>query len=72
MVGMTISAVVGSLGTLAFITVTWPGRLGHYVLAVVFLATVAFLASASIAVIAAARDTYPRRPARDDRDEARD
>jgi hypothetical protein len=66
---MTVAAVVGILATIAFITVTWPGRLGHYVVAAILFSAIAFVASASIAVIAAARDTYTRRPLRRHGDE---
>jgi hypothetical protein len=64
-VGMAAFAVIGSLATLAFITVGWPGRLGHYVVAVIVVSTIGFMASASVAVLSAARHTYVRRADRD-------
>jgi hypothetical protein len=60
-VAMAVFAVVGFLAMFAFITVGWPGNSGRYVIAVVFLSGVGFLASGAIAVFAAARDTYPAR-----------
>jgi len=63
-VGMSACAVVGIVATLAFITVGWPGNSGRRVIAVVVFAAIGFLACASTAVLSAARDTYPRRPAR--------
>jgi high-affinity Fe2+/Pb2+ permease len=59
--GMAISAVVGIVALLARITVGWPGGSDRYVTAVFVFAVVAFLASASIAVFSAARNTYPSR-----------
>ena len=50
---------------LAFITVGWPGRTGRYVIAVVVCAALIFLTCASIAVLAAARDSYARPPDRE-------
>jgi hypothetical protein len=69
-VSMAAFAVIGFLAMFAFITVGWPGKSGRYVIAIVFLAGVGFLASAAIAVFAAARDTYPARsnPPERDRD----
>jgi hypothetical protein len=61
MIAMAVFAIVGFLAMFAFITVGWPGRSGRYVITVVFLAGVGFLASAAIAVFAAARDTYTAR-----------
>jgi hypothetical protein len=60
-IGMAIFAIVGFLAMFAFITVGWPGDSGRYVIVVVVLAGVGFLASAAIAVFAAARDTYAGR-----------
>lgn len=56
--GMALSAVVGVLAMLTFITVGWPGRSGRYVVGVAVVAALVFVTSASIAVFAAARDTY--------------
>jgi hypothetical protein len=66
-IAMAAFAVVGFIAMFAFITVGWPGTSGRYVIAVVFFAGVGFLASAAIAVFAAARDTYPSRSTRRDR-----
>jgi hypothetical protein len=63
--GMALSAMVGILAMLAFITVGWPGRTGRYVIAVVVCAALIFLTCASIAVLAAARDSYARPPDRE-------
>lgn len=56
--GMTICAIVGILSMLAFITVSWPEESGRYMIAVFIGSGVGFLASASIAVFSAARETY--------------
>lgn len=56
--GMALFALAGIISMLAFITVTWPGNSGRYIIAVVFISGIGFLASASIAVFSAARDTY--------------
>jgi hypothetical protein len=61
--GMAICSLVGIAATLAFITVGWPGTTGRYVIAVIFLSVVGFFLCASMAVFAAARDTYAH-PAR--------
>lgn len=55
---MALFALAGIISMLAFITVTWPGDSGRYIIAVVFISGIGFLASASIAVFSAARDTY--------------
>jgi hypothetical protein len=60
---MAISALVGTVATLAFVSVRWPGDTGRFLIAAVFLCAVAFLAFSSVAVFSAARDTYPRRSA---------
>jgi hypothetical protein len=56
---MAISAVIGILALLARITIGWPGSSDRYVTAVFVFAGIGFLASASIAVFSAARQTYP-------------
>lgn len=56
--GMAISALVGVATLFAFITVAWPESIRRYIIALFFFAGVAFLACASAAVFAAARDTY--------------
>lgn len=55
---MGLSAIVGVAGFMAFITITWPQDMSRYVIGVSLVAGVVFLASASIAVFSAARDTY--------------
>jgi hypothetical protein len=55
---MAVCALIGISATFLFVTVTWPGETGRYVGAVIFLATVGFIASAATAVFTAARDTY--------------
>jgi hypothetical protein len=55
---MGISAIVGVAGFMAFITITWPQDMSRYVIGVSLFAGIVFLASASIAVFSAARDTY--------------
>ena len=57
--GMAVSALVGIAAMIAFITVRWPEDTGRYVVTILIIAGVSFLMSASIAVFAAARDTYP-------------
>lgn len=64
--GMAISALVGTVAMLIFVTVRWPDNTGRFLIGIVFLCTVAFMAFSSIAVFSAARDTYPRRTARPD------
>ncbi|MFN2488406.1 MAG: hypothetical protein ABR529_01440 [Actinomycetota bacterium] len=59
--GMTACALLGTLATLAFITVGWPGQTGRTVIAVVIGSAIGFMACASAAVFSAARDTYPHR-----------
>ncbi|MDQ4144726.1 MAG: hypothetical protein M3198_13475 [Actinomycetota bacterium] len=56
--GMAISALLGIFSMLAFVTVTWPGESGRYVMAVVIGSAVGFMTCASLAVFAAARETY--------------
>ena len=56
--GMAISALAGIVSMLAFITVTWPGNSGRWVIGAFIASGVGFLTSASIAVFSAARETY--------------
>lgn len=56
--GMAVCAVIGILSMLAFITVTWPGDSGRYVIGVFIASGVGFMTSASLAVFSAARDTH--------------
>lgn len=56
--GMATFALLGILAMLAFITVSWPGESGRYVIAVFIFSGVGFLACASTAVFSAARHTY--------------
>jgi hypothetical protein len=65
--GMALSAAVGILAMLAFITVGWPGRSGRYVVGVALIAALVFVTCASIAVFAAARDTYAQTGAETER-----
>ena len=60
--GMAISALAGIVSMLAFITVTWPDDTGRYVVGAFIASGVGFLASASIAVFSAARETYVAPP----------
>jgi hypothetical protein len=60
--GMALCAVVGIVATLLFITIRWPGESGRFVVATVVLAGLGFFLCASIAIFAAARDTYARSP----------
>lgn len=67
--GMALCSLVGIAATLAFITVGWPGNSRRYVIAVIFVSAMGFFLCASMAVFAAARDTYAQpdnRRARDD------
>ena len=61
---MALSALTGIMSMLAFITVTWPGDTGRYVVAVFIGSGICFLACASMAVFSAARDTYAHPPER--------
>lgn len=62
--GMTLCALGGLLGTLSFFVVGWPGGLARTIKAGIFMSILGFLACGAIAVFAAARDTYPRRGSR--------
>ncbi len=63
---MGVSAIAAIVAGLAFLTVRWPGDTGRFVKVAFVGAVVALLGSASIAVLAAARDTYPGRSPSDD------
>ncbi len=56
--GMATCALLGTIAMLVFITVSWPGDTGRYVVAVIVGSGVGFLACASTAVFSAARETY--------------
>jgi hypothetical protein len=56
--GMAISALIGIISMLTFITVSWPAGPGRVILFVCIVSGLGFLAFASVAVLAAARDTY--------------
>ena len=56
--GMAFCALTGILAMFAFITIGWPGDSGRNVIAVFVAAGVGFVACASAAVFAAARDAY--------------
>lgn len=59
--GMAGSAFLGIVALFGFITVGWPQDISRFIIAVFFVAVIVFLACASAAVFAAARDTYPAR-----------
>lgn len=65
---MAISALLGTVAMLAFVTVRWPEDAGRFLIAAVFLCAIAFMTFSSVAVFSAARDTYPRRAARHERE----
>ena len=67
--GLAICALVGIASMLAFITVSWPGETGRYVIGIFIGAAVGFMTCASLAVFSAARDTYTVRDARDGTDD---
>lgn len=67
---MAICALAGTAGMLAFATIHWTGAAGHYVIGVVVIAAVGFLACASAAVFTAARETYSRPPSEEPGDKA--
>jgi hypothetical protein len=58
--GMAVSALVGIVAIFAFFTINWHGDSARYVVFAFVAAGVGFLTFASMAVLSAARDTYPR------------
>jgi hypothetical protein len=60
--GMALSALIGTLALLAFITIRWPGGIGEYLKVVFVLSGAAFMVSSSMAVFFAMRDTHPNHP----------
>jgi hypothetical protein len=60
--GMALSALIGTLALLAFITIRWPGGMGEYLKVVFVLSGAAFMVSSSMAVFFAMRDTHPNHP----------
>lgn len=68
MAGLALSALVGLLATIGFVSVSWPGESSRFVFGIVIVSGISFLASASIAIFAAAtpsvRTTSP--PAKDE------
>jgi hypothetical protein len=56
--GLAICALVGIASMLAFITVSWPGNAGRYVMGVFIASGVGFMTCASLAVFSAAKETY--------------
>ena len=58
--GMALSALAGIASMLSFVTVRWPDGPRRVVIGILIASLVGFLACASAAVFAAARDTYPR------------
>jgi hypothetical protein len=61
--GMALSALIGTLALLAFITIRWPGGMGEYLKVVFVLSGAAFMVSSSMAVFFAMRDTHPNQRA---------
>jgi hypothetical protein len=59
--GMSLFAVLGIVSMLLFVTVTWPGNIGRYIVVAFVTAVFGFIICAIVAVFAAARDTYPQR-----------
>jgi hypothetical protein len=57
---MALSAAIGILAALAFVTVGWPGSSGRYVIGIIAFSVLSFLICGAFAVLAAARDTYAR------------
>lgn len=55
---MAISALIGTASTFLFVTVGWQGAARRAVIVAIVLAALMFIASAFIAVLSAARDTY--------------
>jgi hypothetical protein len=68
--GIATSALLGIVSMIAFITVRWPGDTGRFVIALLIFSIVGFLASASIAVFSAAKDTYASMPHSDPEDDS--
>jgi hypothetical protein len=68
--GMATSALLGIASMLAFITIRWPTDTGRFVIALLIFSIVGFLASASIAVFSAAKDTYATSPRSDPEDDS--
>lgn len=68
--GIAVSALSGIVATFLLVSIDWPGDSARYVVAVIAFSVLAFLASASIAILTAARDTYAagRRSEPQDRD----
>lgn len=60
--GMAVGALVGIAAMMSFVAVRWPAGTGRYVIGVFLAALVVFLASASIALFTAARETYAAPP----------
>lgn len=60
--GMALSALIGTLALLAFITIRWPGEMGEYLKLVFVFSGAAFMVSSSLAVFFAMRDTHPNQP----------
>lgn len=57
-----LTAVVAVLSGLAFVTVNWSQTSRRIVIAVMLFSISLFLAAVSATILAAARDTYARRP----------
>lgn len=63
-VGMAVSAVVGIVAGILYITVTWSGSPRRAVIAVILFSVLTFLTTVSAAVLTAARDSYAGGPRR--------
>ena len=68
---MALFAIAGVITLVALITVNWPEEASRYLVAAFVGAGIGFLASASIAVLSAARDTYRSPPVHDRQGEPR-
>jgi hypothetical protein len=62
--GMAVSAVVGVVAGVLYITVTWSGSPRRAVIAVILFSVLTFLTTVSAAVLTAARDSYASVPRR--------
>jgi multisubunit Na+/H+ antiporter MnhB subunit len=63
--GMALFAIAGVITLVALITVNWTEEASRYLIVAFVGAGIGFLASASVAVLSAARDTYRSSPVRD-------
>jgi hypothetical protein len=63
---MAVCAFLGIGAMLLFVTVTWPEDTRRYPITVFVASVIGFLTCAAIAVLAAARATYPTNPSKED------